>query len=122
MAAKGFSELGEPLAGLLEVLEGCPGSQKGKSSTLGQFILGEFLRWRPQKPQASLIRVPAELVPGLQRQALGLICDSRPGYMEPLLEIYQLGSLERGVLLKHVGYLWDCCSYREVREGREEGV
>ncbi|XP_062410629.1 exonuclease mut-7 homolog isoform X2 [Sardina pilchardus] len=113
-AAKGFSELGEPLAGLLEMLERCPGPQKGKSSTLGQFVMGEFVRWRPGRPRASLEGVSAELLPGLQRRALGLVCERQTACLEPLLDVYQLGRMDRSELVEHVGRLWDSCSYREA--------
>ncbi|XP_076140013.1 exonuclease mut-7 homolog [Alosa pseudoharengus] len=113
-AAKGFSELDEPLVGLLEVLEGCPGPQKGKSSTLGQFVMGEFLRWRPGRPRTSLEGLAAELVPRLQRRALGLACEGQAACLEPLLDIYQLASLDRTELVEHVGRLWDRCAYREA--------
>ncbi|XP_030625113.1 exonuclease mut-7 homolog [Chanos chanos] len=109
-----ISQLDEPLAGLLGLLEGCPGIQKGKSSTLGQFVLAEFVRWSQNHPEARLKGLQTEQALSLQQRALGLISDAQPSYMEPLIDMFQLGSMERGLLLKHVHYLQDCCFYKEA--------
>ncbi|XP_028827073.1 exonuclease mut-7 homolog isoform X2 [Denticeps clupeoides] len=113
-ASRGFSEMQEPLVGLLALLGSSPGPQKGRSSTLGHFLLTEFVRWMRGNPQASLKNVAADRAAGLQRWALGLISDSQPGYVDALLDIYQLGSLDRELLVKHVHYMQDCCSYKEA--------
>uniref|UniRef100_A0A8C1AG90 Exonuclease 3'-5' domain containing 3 n=1 Tax=Cyprinus carpio carpio TaxID=630221 RepID=A0A8C1AG90_CYPCA len=112
--ASSLSKMQEPLAGLLDVLEGCLTVQKGKSTILNQFILTEFMRWRTNNPQASLNGLREEGRLRLQQKALGLLTDSHPRYMDPLLEIYQLSSLKRPVLLEHVDFLHDCCCFKEA--------
>ncbi|XP_046901753.1 exonuclease mut-7 homolog isoform X1 [Hypomesus transpacificus] len=123
-AQHGFSSLAEPLAGLLELLEGCPGKQKGRASTLGHCILQEFERWRRPHPQVqsstdvcsqvSLQAVPEGQAVGLQLRALGLLTDAQPSYMEPLLDLYQLGSLDPALLRQHISRLLALCCYREA--------
>ncbi|KAL1266933.1 hypothetical protein QQF64_002608 [Cirrhinus molitorella] len=112
--ASSFFQMQEPFAGLLDLLEGCFTVQKGKSSNLHQFILNEFMRWRSNNPQACLNGLREEETLRLQRKALGLLTDSHPGYMDPLLEIYQLSSLKRPLLLQHVDFLHDCCCFKEA--------
>ncbi|XP_058644996.1 exonuclease mut-7 homolog isoform X3 [Onychostoma macrolepis] len=112
--ASSFPQMQEPLAGLLDFLQGCLTVQKGKSTTLHQIILTEFMRWRTNNPQASLNGLREEERLRLQKKALGLLTDSHPGYMDPLLEIYQLSSLKRPLLLEHVDFLQDCCCFKEA--------
>ncbi|XP_051971431.1 exonuclease mut-7 homolog isoform X2 [Xyrauchen texanus] len=104
----------EPLTRLLDLLEDCVTIQKVKSSSLSQFILTEFMRWKTNNPKASLKGLNEEERLRLQQRALELITDSQPGYMDPLLEVYQLRSLERPLLLEHVTFLQDCCCYKEA--------
>ncbi|KAL7847877.1 hypothetical protein AOLI_G00225950 [Acnodon oligacanthus] len=113
-AVSGFSQLQDPLVGLLTMLENCPGIQKGKSSTLGQFILAEFVRWRRSHPWVTLKGLTEEEKQRLQLSALSLIVASQPGYMDPLLDIYELGTLETSHLLEHVTYLQNIGGYREA--------
>lgn len=112
----------EPLAGLLDFLEGCVTVQKGKTTTLNHFILTEFMRWRTNNPQASLNGLREEEKLRLQQQALGLLTDSHPGYMDPLLEIYQLSTLKRPLLLEHVAFLHDCRCFKEVRGSCHQSI
>ncbi|XP_059400663.1 exonuclease mut-7 homolog [Carassius carassius] len=112
--ASSFSQMQEPLAGLLDFLEGCLTVQKGKSTVLNQFILTEFMRWRTNNAQASLDVLREEERLRLQKRALSLLTDSHPGYMDALLEIYQLSSLKTPLLLEHVDFLHDCCCFKEA--------
>ncbi|XP_051971428.1 exonuclease mut-7 homolog isoform X1 [Xyrauchen texanus] len=112
--AASFSHMQEPLTRLLDLLEDCVTIQKVKSSSLSQFILTEFMRWKTNNPKASLKGLNEEERLRLQQRALELITDSQPGYMDPLLEVYQLRSLERPLLLEHVTFLQDCCCYKEA--------
>ncbi|KAI4886029.1 hypothetical protein NFI96_024196, partial [Prochilodus magdalenae] len=113
-AVSGFSQLQDPLVGLLTMLESCPGIQKGRSSTLGQFIVTEFVRWRRSHPWVSLQGLKDDERLRLQLRALSLITASQSGYMDPLLDIYELSTLESSHLLDHVTYLQNCCYYREA--------
>ncbi|XP_062870052.1 exonuclease mut-7 homolog [Trichomycterus rosablanca] len=113
-AVSGFSQLQEPLSGLLSILEGCPGIQKGRSTTLGQIILTEFVIWRRSHPRVSLKVLEEQKKLDLRLQALSLLTSSQPGYLEPLLEIYELEKLEQSLLLEHVVYLQKSSCYREA--------
>lgn len=105
----------EPLADLLDVLQICFTTQTNKPINLLQFILEEFMRLKTNNPKASLKNLGEEEKLRLQRQALGLLTDSQPKYMDPLLTIYQLNSLEKPLLIEHVSFLHDCSYYKEVR-------
>lgn len=112
--ASSFSQMQEPLSGLLDILEGCVTVQKPKPSTLSQLILSEFMRWRSNNPQVALDMLDEEERLCLQRRALGLLTDSQPGFMEPLLEVYQLKTLKRPLLLEHMDNLHCCCCFKEA--------
>ncbi|XP_051541724.1 exonuclease mut-7 homolog isoform X2 [Myxocyprinus asiaticus] len=113
--AASFSHMQEPLTGLLDLLEGCVTIQKVKSTSLSQFILTEFMRWKTNNPKAILKGLSEKEKLRLQQRALELLTDTQSGYMDPLLEVYQLSSLEKPLLLKHVTFLQDCCCcYKEA--------
>ncbi|KAM6984825.1 exonuclease mut-7 homolog [Aplochiton taeniatus] len=114
VAQQGFSELAEPLEGLMSLLEGCPGKQKGKTSTLGHNVLLEFVQWRKAHPQVTLEALPDHQILALQRRALGLLTDAQLPFMDPLLDIYRLGSVEPSVLRLHVIRLQALNCYREA--------
>ncbi|XP_041741386.1 exonuclease mut-7 homolog [Coregonus clupeaformis] len=114
VAFKGFSDFQTPLEDLLCVLEGCPGRQKGKATTMGHSILMEFERWRRTHPKVTLQAVPEVSKLGLQRRALILLTDAQPSFMDPLIDIYQLGSLDRSTLRLHIIRLQALNCYREA--------
>ncbi|KAF5890396.1 exonuclease mut-7, partial [Clarias magur] len=114
-AVSGFSGFSSPLAGLLTLLEGCPGVQKNRSPTLGQFLLTEFVRWRRGQARVSVKeQEDAEQKRNLQLRALELITCSQPGCMDLLLEIYELENLEKNLLLDHVAFLQSMRCFREA--------
>nr|XP_046161384.1 exonuclease mut-7 homolog isoform X2 [Oncorhynchus gorbuscha] len=114
VAFKGFSKFQTPLEDLLCVLEGCPGRQKGKATTMGHSILMEFERWRRTHPKVTLQAVPEVSKLGLQRRALSLLTDAQPSFMDPLIDIYQLGNLDRSILRLHIIKLQAVNCYREA--------
>ncbi|KAM3874359.1 exonuclease mut-7 homolog [Diretmus argenteus] len=114
VANQGFSKLAEPLEALLTMLEGCPGKQKGRSHTLGQTILGEFQHWMQQQPQVTLGSLSEQQATVLQRRALNLLTDTQPNFVVPLLEIYQLKSLDPAILRLHIIRLQSLNCYREA--------
>uniref|UniRef100_A0A8C8HGS8 3'-5' exonuclease domain-containing protein n=1 Tax=Oncorhynchus tshawytscha TaxID=74940 RepID=A0A8C8HGS8_ONCTS len=114
VAFKGFSDFQTPLEDLLCVLEGCPGRQKGKATTMGHSILMEFERWRRTHPKVTLQAVPEVSKLGLQRRALSLLTDAQPSFMDPLIDIYQLGNLDRSILRLHIIKLQAVNCYREA--------
>ncbi|KAG1971128.1 exonuclease mut-7 [Pimephales promelas] len=109
-----FSQMQEPMSGLLDLLEGCVSVQKGKTTSPNQLILSEFMRWRTCNPQASLNVLTEEERLRVQQQALSLLTDSHPGLMDPLLELYQLSSLKKPLLLEHVYLLQDLRCFKEA--------
>uniref|UniRef100_A0A3B3QDF2 Exonuclease 3'-5' domain containing 3 n=1 Tax=Paramormyrops kingsleyae TaxID=1676925 RepID=A0A3B3QDF2_9TELE len=101
-ARRGFSGLREPLSGLLCILEGCLELQRAKANSLGQCILAEFQLWRQGHPQVCLQQEPAGRARELQLRALGLLSDPQPSFIDPLLDVYHLHCLDRGLLLAHM--------------------
>ncbi|KAG7477303.1 hypothetical protein MATL_G00092920 [Megalops atlanticus] len=114
VAQRAFSDMQDPLGGLLHVLESSPGVLKGKTTSLGHFVLMEFVHWKQSHPQVSLEGKPPEQAQSLQLWALRLLADSQTSLVNPLMEIYQLESLDRGLLLGHVDKLLALGSYKEV--------
>lgn len=114
-AVSGFSRFRSPLAGLLTLLDGCPGVQKSRSTTLGQILLTEFVRWRRGRARVSVKELEDEEEKrNLQLQALELITASPQACMDLLLEIYELKSLEKSLLLEHVAFLQISRCFREA--------
>ncbi|XP_035246857.1 exonuclease mut-7 homolog isoform X1 [Anguilla anguilla] len=113
-ARMGFSNSQDPLSSLLCVLEGCPGRLRGKAASLGQCVLMEFVRWRQSQPQVSLEGRAPEQVHGLQLRALGLLSEAQPSYIGPLLDMYQLQSLDPALLLGHVHKLLALGCFKEA--------
>lgn len=114
-AVCGFSRFRSPLAGLLTLLDGCLGVQKSKSTTLGQFLLTEFVRWRRSQARGGTKEPEDEEEKrNLQLHALELITASPPGYIDFLLEIYEVESLEKNLLLERIAFLQNRRCFREV--------
>ncbi|XP_023687613.1 exonuclease mut-7 homolog [Paramormyrops kingsleyae] len=113
-ARRGFSGLREPLSGLLCILEGCLELQRAKANSLGQCILAEFQLWRQGHPQVCLQQEPAGRARELQLRALGLLSDPQPSFIDPLLDVYHLHCLDRGLLLAHMRKLQVAGCHREA--------
>ncbi|XP_008298904.1 exonuclease mut-7 homolog [Stegastes partitus] len=114
VALDGFSKLPEPLETLLTILEGCPGRQKGRSHTLGYYILVEFQTWLKEHPQVNLSSFTEQQVLALQRRALSLLTETQPSFVDSLLNIYQLGSLDPSILRLHIVRLQALNCYKEA--------
>ncbi|KAL4617371.1 hypothetical protein GN956_G21415, partial [Arapaima gigas] len=113
-ARLGFSGLQEPLSGLLCLLEGCPATTRGKTNSLSQCILAEFVRWRRGHPHVTLKGQPDEQVNSLQLRALKLLSEAQPSIVDLLLDVYQLDCLDRGLLLAHIDKLQASGFYKEA--------
>ncbi|XP_026152759.1 exonuclease mut-7 homolog [Mastacembelus armatus] len=111
---QGFSKLSEPLEGLLTILEGCPGKQKGRSHTLSQHILMEYHRWWKEHPQVTLSLLPEKKAVELQHRALNLLTDTQSNFTESLIEIYQLSSLDPDIRRLHILKLHSLRLYKEA--------
>lgn len=113
-ALQGFSKLSNPLEAVLIILESCPGKQKGRSLTLGLHILMEFQTWMKEHPQVSLSSLPEEEAVSLQQRALSLLTDTQPKFMEALINLYQLSSVEPSKLRLEIIRLQALNSYKEA--------
>ncbi|KAL7376218.1 hypothetical protein ABVT39_003585 [Epinephelus coioides] len=113
-ARHGFSKLSEPLESLLTILEGCPGKQKGRSHTLGHHILMEFQTWIKEHPQVTLSSLPEEQAIALQRRALSLLTDTQPSFVDGLISIYQLNTLDPATLRLNIVRLQALHCYKEA--------
>ncbi|XP_070780896.1 exonuclease mut-7 homolog [Enoplosus armatus] len=113
-ALQGFSKLSEPLEALLTILEGCPGKQRGRSHTLGHHILMEFQTWMKDHPQVTLSSFSQQQATALQQRALSLLTDSQPSFVDSLINIYQLSSLDPVTLRLHIVKLQALNCYKEA--------
>ncbi|XP_068430228.1 exonuclease mut-7 homolog isoform X2 [Clinocottus analis] len=113
-ALQGFSKLSEPLEALLTILEGCPGKQKGRSHTLGLHILLEFLTWMKERPQVTLNSLLEHQALALQQRALSLMTDTQTNFVDNLINIYQLNSLDPAILRLSVMRLHALHCYKEA--------
>uniref|UniRef100_A0A8C5H4E6 3'-5' exonuclease domain-containing protein n=1 Tax=Gouania willdenowi TaxID=441366 RepID=A0A8C5H4E6_GOUWI len=113
-AQHGFSKLSDPLGALIEMLEQCPGKQKGRSQTLGSKIVSEFQTWMEEHPQVKLSSLPQQKAATLQLRALGLLTESNPTFVEGLINIYQLQSLDAAPLRQHIATLQSRNCYKEA--------
>ncbi|XP_074474181.1 exonuclease mut-7 homolog [Sebastes fasciatus] len=113
-ALQGFSKLSEPLEALLTILEGCPGKQKGRGHTLGNHILMEFQTWMKERPQVTLSSLSEQQAMALQRRALSLLTDTQSNFVDGLLNIYQLNSLDPAVLRPYIISLQSLHCYKEA--------
>ncbi|XP_034403080.1 exonuclease mut-7 homolog isoform X2 [Cyclopterus lumpus] len=111
-AIQGFSKLSEPLEALLTILEGCPGKQKGRSHTLGLHILMEFQTWMKEHPQVTLSLLLEHQA--LQQRALSLMTDTQPSFVDNLIHIYQLNSLDPAILRSNIMKLQALHCYKEA--------
>lgn len=114
VALQGFSKLLEPLEALLTILEGCPGRQKGRSHTLGYHILMEFQTWLKEHPQVNLSSFSEQQTLALQRRALSLLTDTQPSFVDSLLNIYKLSSMDPSILRLHIVRLQSLNCYKEA--------
>ncbi|XP_014324481.1 exonuclease mut-7 homolog isoform X1 [Xiphophorus maculatus] len=113
-AIQGFSKLSEPLEALLTILESCPGKQKGRSHTLGYHILMEFQTWMKERPQVSLSSLAEDKAVELQRRALGLLTDTQPNFVDTLINIYQLKTLDPSIQCMQIYKLQALNCYKEA--------
>ncbi|XP_059214379.1 exonuclease mut-7 homolog [Centropristis striata] len=113
-ALQGFSKLSEPLEALLTILEGCPGKQKGRSQTLSQHILMEFQTWMKEHPQVTLRSLSEQQAMTLQQRALSLLTETHPSFVDGLINIYQLSSLDPAILRLHIIMLHNLHCYKEA--------
>eukprot|EP00066_Takifugu_rubripes_P026856 XP_011616122.1 PREDICTED: exonuclease mut-7 homolog isoform X2 [Takifugu rubripes] len=113
-ALGGFSRLPEPLEDLLSILEGCPGKQKGRSHTAGHCILMEFQAWRKKHPQVTLSALSEQQASTLQQRALLLVADNQSTFIESLVDIYQLKSVDGTILQQHIVRLQALNLYKEA--------
>ncbi|KAF7669556.1 hypothetical protein LDENG_00155470 [Lucifuga dentata] len=113
-AHQGFSKLSEPLEALLTILESCPGKQKGRGQTLGHHILMEFQMWMQENPQVTLGSLSEQQAIALQHRALSMLTDSQPSFVDNMVNIYQLRSVDLSTLRSHIERLQAFSCYKEA--------
>uniref|UniRef100_A0A3Q4BZM5 3'-5' exonuclease domain-containing protein n=1 Tax=Mola mola TaxID=94237 RepID=A0A3Q4BZM5_MOLML len=113
-ALQGFSKLSEPLEAVLTILEGCPCKQKGRSHTLGHHILLEFQTWMKGHPQVTLSSLSEQQAVALQRRALSLLTDTQTSFIDGLINIYQLSSVDLAALKLCIVRLQTLNCYKEA--------
>ncbi|KAI3362415.1 hypothetical protein L3Q82_012713 [Scortum barcoo] len=113
-ALQGFSKLSEPLEVLLTIMESCPGKQKGRGHTLGHHILMEFQTWVKKNPQVTLSSLSEQQATALQQRALSLLTDTQPNFVDALINIYQLNSMDLDRLRLHILRLQALNYYKEA--------
>ncbi|NXH21801.1 MUT7 Exonuclease, partial [Bucco capensis] len=107
---RGFGELEDPLAGLLDMLESSS-DWKGKGHSLGYYITTELELWIKEHPgvQQSGIKLKK-----LQARVLGTLAQCPTNLLDPLISIYQLHTADRNYLLQHVSHLYHRGDYKEA--------
>ncbi|XP_040012664.1 exonuclease mut-7 homolog isoform X2 [Xiphias gladius] len=113
-ALQGFSKLSGPLEALLTILESCPGKQKSRSHTFSHHILMEFQTWMKENPQVTLSSLSQQQALELQHHALSLLTDTHPSFVESLINIYHLSSLDPAILRLHIVKLQALNCYKEA--------
>ncbi|KAI5935889.1 Exonuclease mut-7 [Manis javanica] len=111
-AWRGFASLGDPLAGLLAMLESGQGRQ-GTGPSLEVWVACELSCWLQARPCPGL----AQGSPGLkqlQARAVRVLAKSTPGLVEPLVSIFQLQDAERRPLLAHIHQLHQDGKFKEA--------
>ncbi|XP_071622169.1 exonuclease mut-7 homolog isoform X1 [Heliangelus exortis] len=107
---RGFAGLEDPLAGLLDMLEGSS-DWKGKGHSLGYCITTELQLWIKEHPavQQSGIKLKK-----LQARVLSILAECPTNLLDPLISIYQLHTADRNYLLEHVTHLYHKGNYKEA--------
>ncbi|XP_073076830.1 exonuclease mut-7 homolog isoform X3 [Manis javanica] len=111
-AWRGFASLGDPLAGLLAMLESGQGWQ-GTGPSLEVWVACELSCWLQARPCPGL----AQGSPGLkqlQARAVRVLAKSTPRLVEPLVSIFQLQDAERRPLLAHIHQLHQDGKFKEA--------
>ncbi|KAM4634374.1 exonuclease mut-7 homolog isoform 2-T2 [Polymixia lowei] len=116
VANQGFSEVAEPLEALLLILEGCPRNKRGKGQTLGHCVLMKFHRWMQDHPQVTLGSLVEKQAVALQIRALNLLPDAPPTFIDTLLDIYQVQSLDVTIVHQHIARLQALNCYSEAAQ------
>ncbi|KAM9082999.1 LOW QUALITY PROTEIN: exonuclease mut-7 homolog [Megaptera novaeangliae] len=111
-AQRGFAALEDPLAALLDMLDGSRG-WRGRGPSPEAWVARELKRCLQAQPCPG----PARGSPGLkqlQARAVKLLAESPPGLVEPLVSIFQLQDADRSPLLAHVHRLHQEGKFKEA--------
>ncbi|XP_033923427.1 exonuclease mut-7 homolog isoform X2 [Melopsittacus undulatus] len=107
---RGFAGLRDPLAGLLDMLEGS-GDWKKKGHSLGYYITTELQLWIKEHPAAQQSDIKLKK---LQARVLSILAQCPAKLLDPLISIYQLHTADRNYLLGHVSHLYHKGDYKEA--------
>nr|XP_044998267.1 exonuclease mut-7 homolog isoform X2 [Jaculus jaculus] len=110
-AWRGFAALDDPLARLLDMLEGSQGWKK-KGSSLQAWVVCELRCWLQTQPcpgpaQSSRLKQ-------LQARAIEVLVESPSRLVEPLVSIFQLQDTDKSPLLAHVHHLHHEGKFKEA--------
>ncbi|XP_028353161.1 exonuclease mut-7 homolog [Physeter macrocephalus] len=111
-AQRGFAALEDPLAALLDMLDGSRG-WRGKGPSLEAWVARELKRCLQAQPCPGPARGSPRLKQ-LQARAVKLLAESPPGLVEPLVSIFQLQDADRSPLLAHVHRLHQEGKFKEA--------
>ncbi|XP_070374383.1 exonuclease mut-7 homolog isoform X2 [Equus asinus] len=111
-AWRGFAALDNPLAGLLDMLEGSRGWQ-GKDPSLEAWVTCELQRWLQAKPRPGRAQCSLGLKE-LQARAVRVLAESPPSLAGPLVSIFQLQDADRSPLLAYVRRLHQEGKFKEA--------
>ncbi|MBN3292771.1 MUT7 Exonuclease, partial [Polypterus senegalus] len=106
-----FSRMADPYDGLLQILERCGEVTKSKGGSLAHCLLGEFQQWLKKVPHPGPAHPPDM---STKLRALKLIVEKQPTSLEAMVDIFLLGTLERGLLVQHLHSLLQRGKYKEV--------
>ncbi|KAM8873019.1 exonuclease mut-7 homolog [Synchiropus picturatus] len=109
-----FSKQHDPLETLLTVLESSPGKQQGRSQTLGLRVLMQFKKWIEENPQVTLSSLPKPHASAMQIRALALLTDKHNNYIDAVISIFQLTTLDPAPLYQHIVQLQALKCYKEA--------
>lgn len=111
-AWRGFAALDNPLAGLLDMLEGSRGWQ-GKDPSLEAWVTCELQRWLQAQPRPGQAQCSLGLKE-LQARAVRVLAESPPSLAGPLVSIFQLQDADRSPLLAYVRQLHQEGKFKEA--------
>ncbi|XP_064027167.1 exonuclease mut-7 homolog isoform X2 [Pogoniulus pusillus] len=107
---RGFAGLPEPLAGLVDMLEGSS-DWKGRGHSLGYYLSTELELWLKEHPA---VQQSGSELKKLQARVLRLLAQCPANLLDPLISIYQLHTAERNCLLEHVRHLCRQGAHKEA--------
>ncbi|XP_077479257.1 exonuclease mut-7 homolog [Stigmatopora argus] len=111
-AQEGFSKLDDPLDTLLTTLECYPTQQKVRGPSFAPLIFKEFQKWLQEHPQVTLTSIPEKKATALKHRALLLLNDAQTNFVDGIIQIYQLTTLDPDTQRLHITKLLGLKCYK----------